>query len=47
MGGRRSLIFGNVITRVGKDYKLAFHIDTDEGNASYTEQKGELLIKKK
>ena len=29
----RSLIYGNVIVRVSKDYRLAMHIDTDEANA--------------
>ncbi len=29
----RSLIYGNVIVRVNKDFRLAMHIDTDEANA--------------
>lgn len=29
----RSLIYGNVVVRVSKDYRLAMHIDTDESNA--------------
>lgn len=29
----RSLIYGNVIVRVHKDFRLAMHIDTDEANA--------------
>lgn len=29
----RSLIYGNVMIRVSKDFRLAMHIDTDEANA--------------
>lgn len=29
----RSMIYGNVIVRVSKDFRLAMHIDTDESNA--------------
>lgn len=32
--GERGLIFDNVIVRIADDYKLAMHIDTDEGNAA-------------
>jgi len=32
--GKRGVIFSNVLVRISKDYKLAFHIDTDEGNAA-------------
>ena len=32
--GKRGLIFDNVIVRIGKNYKLALHLDTDEGNAA-------------
>jgi len=32
--GIRSLIFKNVLIRVHKDFKLAMHVDTDEGNAA-------------
>jgi acetate kinase len=32
--GERELIFGDVIVRVSPNYRLAMHIDTDEGNAA-------------
>ena len=32
--GRRGLIFKNAVVRVSPNYKLAVHIDTDEGNAA-------------
>ena len=30
----RDIMFGDVIVRVNPDYKLAMHLDTDEGNAA-------------
>ena len=35
--GERGLIFENVVARVDKDFLLAMHIDTDEGNAGGVE----------
>ncbi|OGV60272.1 MAG: hypothetical protein A2283_08925 [Lentisphaerae bacterium RIFOXYA12_FULL_48_11] len=32
--GRRELIFGDVLVRVHPNFKLALHLDTDEGNAA-------------
>ncbi|MBK5914976.1 acetate/propionate family kinase [Rhodocyclus purpureus] len=32
--GERELIFGDVVVRVNPEYRLAMHIDTDEGNAA-------------
>jgi len=32
--GERELIFGDVVVRVNPAYRLAMHIDTDEGNAA-------------
>jgi acetate kinase len=31
--GERELIFGDVVVRVNPNFRLAMHIDTDEGNA--------------
>jgi acetate kinase len=33
-GGDRELIFGDVLVRVNASFKLAMHLDTDEGNAA-------------
>jgi len=32
--GKKGTIFNNVLVRVGPKYKLAVHLDTDEGNAA-------------
>ncbi len=32
--GNRQIIFDKVLVRVGKNYKLALHLDTDEANAA-------------
>ncbi|MDR2001058.1 MAG: acetate/propionate family kinase [Zoogloeaceae bacterium] len=34
VAGDRELIFGDVVVRVNPNYRLAMHIDTDEGNAA-------------
>ncbi|MHC4715950.1 MAG: phosphate propanoyltransferase [Planctomycetota bacterium] len=35
--GGRELVFGSVVVRVGPDYRLDMHIDTDEANAAELE----------
>lgn len=32
--GERALIFRNIKVRIGENYKLSVHLDTDEGNAA-------------
>ncbi len=46
--GDRPLILENVLVRVHKDFKLALHIDADEGNSSGWNKKvsGEIIGKK-
>lgn len=41
----RSIIFGDVVVRVNKDYRNAMHIDTDESNAACLDgtEKGTIL----
>lgn len=39
--GERALIFRNVKVRVGKEYALCLHLDTDEGNAAGINKTGE------
>ncbi len=34
IAGERGIIFNEVIVRVSENYRLALHIDTDEGNAA-------------
>jgi len=45
--GEREVLFKEVITRVSKNYKMAVHLDTDEGNAAGIIKKtfGELILK--
>jgi putative phosphotransacetylase len=46
ISGRRALTFDDVIIRVDPNFKLAFHVDTDEANAAWVEEgdEGELKI---
>jgi putative phosphotransacetylase len=39
--GRRALIFDNVVVRTHPAYRLAVHLDTDEGNAAGIDGEGE------
>lgn len=39
--GTSSTTFHNVKVRIGKNYRLCIHLDTDEGNAACTPKKGE------
>jgi propanediol utilization protein len=41
ISGKRALVFDNVIVRADKCYKLAVHLDTDEGNAAGIDGQGE------
>jgi putative phosphotransacetylase len=34
IGGPRALVLEQVLVRVSKDFALALHVDTDEGNAA-------------
>lgn len=34
VGGKRGLVFDNVLVRVHKEYALDMHVDVDEGNAA-------------
>lgn len=47
IGGARAVIFEQVLVRVNKDFALAMHLDTDEGNAAGLEPgvTGELIKK--
>ena len=42
--GKCSTTFHNVRIKVGEDYKLCMHLDTDEGNAACIPKKGEGII---
>ncbi|MFH1582480.1 MAG: phosphate propanoyltransferase [bacterium] len=39
--GTRAIIFQNILVRVGTNYTLSLHLDTDEGNAAGIRFKGE------
>jgi propanediol utilization protein len=34
VGGKRALVYDDVLVRVHPDYRLAMHVDTDEANAA-------------
>jgi len=42
--GERGVIFNNIIVRVGDNYKLCLHIDTDEANAAGINKTGEGIL---
>ncbi len=44
MEGERGLTFHQIPVRIDPDAKIAFHIDTDEGNAAGISQNGEGLL---
>lgn len=44
MEGKRGLVFNYVVVRIDPGAKIAFHIDTDEGNAAGIPQNGEGLL---
>ncbi|MFH1509674.1 MAG: phosphate propanoyltransferase [Candidatus Nealsonbacteria bacterium] len=39
--GKRSIIFQNILVRIGKDYSFCLHLDVDEGNAAGIKFKSE------
>jgi len=47
IGGERGLVFNNIEVRVNEDFKLAVHIDTDEGNAAGIVNEGVGIILEK
>jgi propanediol utilization protein len=44
VSGDRQLVFEKVVVRVKDDFKLSFHLDTDEGNAAGINKIGEGII---
>ncbi|MDR0462249.1 MAG: hypothetical protein LBG88_02865 [Christensenellaceae bacterium] len=41
--GERSAILNNVAIRIGKDYKPAIHLDSDEANAVFAGDSAEII----